>query len=660
MLKKGIRRRFLIAISTLVGLVLIIETAVLVYLGRLHVREEIEQRARSYAELAAEPICQAYAQYAESGISKFHNIVHDKAQLNHDLRALAIYNTEGEVVFHSDELEIGARTNLFYLGDEIRGPLASPIDQQPRFGNEAMASGENFYVARMPYIEEWGAFRYTVAFYFSYDDIRTATRAMAWQIGGLGVFALLLGVAFAWVLSAQSLVLVERLTSGAQKLADGELEHRIDLKTGDEFEVLGESLDLMASRLRATIGDLETSNDQLNQLNEELQQIDRVKGDLLANVSHELRTPLTAISGYIEAMQEGLLGELDHTQKASLEIVERNIRRLRGMIDQLLSYSRTESGRLKIELRPFDLEALIHHVTEALAAIHGPELNLNREMPPGLPDVYGDAGHIAQVIENLLTNAIKFSPDATPITLRISEVPHGIEISVSDRGIGIPAEARTKIFERFYQIDASSRRKFGGMGLGLAIVREILELNHSEIQLESRVGEGSTFRFVLPIASERTGKILIQGRFRIALIDDDAGFVQGLAAHLSDHGFVIETAATAEQGFEVIGRVNPDAVVLDRLLPDSDGFDLLTRLVESPKTRDIPVILVTIRPERALGMRLGAADYLVKPVEPEVVRQVLDKLLYDARNDSRRRPTTQPMVKESSGRENTDSGEISL
>ncbi len=633
--KAGIRRRFVAAISTLVALVIVVETAVIVYFARRYVSDEIEQRAQSYAELAVVPICVAYSRYSESGLTKFQAIVHETAKLNPDLRALAIYNTGGEVVFHSDELELGARPpHLLFMGADRDRPLAAAVGQEPLTWTETFSTGEDFYVVRMPHIEEWGAFRYAVAFYFSYDDVRAAMRGMAWQIVLVGLLALLLGVAFAWMLSAQSLGPVEKLTAGARRLADGDLDGRIALETGDEFEVLSDTLDQMSARLASTIGDLESSNESLNRVNEELKKLDRVKGDLLANVSHELRTPLTAISGYVEAMQEGLLGELDETQTSSLEVVERNIRRLRGMIDQLLSYSRMESGRLEVELRPFGLEPVVAHVLEALRAIHGGDRELACEMPPDLPEVYGDAGRIGQVIENLMTNAVKFSPAGAPVSLRVAEIEHGVEVAVTDQGIGIPEEDQAKIFDRFFQVDASAKRKFGGMGLGLAIVREILELNHSEIRLESRPGEGSTFRFVVPFAAERTGKIPIQGRRCLAVIDDDAGFVQEMAAHLTGHGFVVDTAATAAQGFAMVKRVRPDAVVLDRLLPDSDGFDLLTRFKDDPKTCGIPVVLVTIRPEKALGMRLGAAAYLVKPVTADLVESTLRELLREVPAES--------------------------
>ncbi|MCP4662834.1 MAG: response regulator [bacterium] len=626
---RGLRRRFVVAISTLVALVLVAQATVLVYFGYRHLETEIEQRALSYAELAVGPISRAYTDYAASGVGKFHEIVLETANLNPALKALVIYNTAGESLFHSDDLgQDGRASGLRYLGATLRQrPLKAELGHEIRRWIEVSPTGERYFVVLAPHLEEWGSFRHAVVFYFSYDGLHTAMWGIGWQIVGLASLALALGVGCAYLLSAQSLVPVEKLTAGARRLAEGKLVERIGLRTGDEFEVLGATLDQMAERLQTTIGDLETSNERLNRLIEELKELDRVKGNLLANVSHELRTPLTTISGYVETMGEGMLGPLSSTQRESLEIVERNIRRLRTTIDQLLSYSRMSSGTIEVELRPFELEPVIRHVVEALTSIHGRTLHLECEVQPDLPQAYGDAASLTQVFENLLTNAVKFSPAGGRIRLTVQEVAGGIETAVADEGIGIPAGEQERIFERFYQVDADANRKFGGMGLGLAIVREILELNHSEIHLESRPGAGSTFRFVLPVAADRSGMIPLHGWHRVALIDDDVGFIQQMAAHLSSRGFVVDTAATAEQGYALVRRVRPDVILLDRLLPDGDGFDLLTRFKEDEKTREIPVFIVTVRPEKALGMRLGAAGYLVKPVAAVEVEGALRKQL---------------------------------
>jgi len=499
---KSLRRRMVAAVAILVAVVLVATSAVLVVYSRNYLRAEIEQRARSYAALAAAPLCEAYATYFESGFSKFRERVVDLAELNPDLRDLAIYDTEGGLLFHSVELDSPARSaepppvTVADRGRLVRAVEGLELDAWA----ELDPLGRERYLVVAPYLEPWGGHRYSAVFFVSYDGLAAAERNTAWQIAALAVLGLGLGVICALFLARQILRPLKHLTRGARRLARGEWRGRIGLETHDEFQVLSETLDRMAERLASTIEDLEGSNRRLARMNEELQELDRIKSDLLANVSHELRTPLTAISGYAEAMDEGLLGELEEAQSHSISVMRRNVRRLHGMIEQLLSFSRMEQGRLGVELGTLELAAVARGVVESLRAIHGGERELVFACPAELPPVLGDPEALAQVLENLLTNAIKFSPPSEPVTLRIEPESEGVEVAVVDRGLGIPPEKQGRIFERFYQVDASSRRRFGGMGLGLAIVEELLELQGSSIELESRPGEGSTFRFVLPYA----------------------------------------------------------------------------------------------------------------------------------------------------------------
>ncbi len=632
---RGLRRRFVLAISTLVAVVLVAQTAMLAIFGSRHLRDEIEGKASSYSVLAAAPACDAYQTYFDSGFSKFRELILELLELNSDLERFEIYDVEGVLRFRSDEIVAGghddATLDATAAGERLLAAVRGLDVQSWRGLSE---SGDERFTVVVPWVEEWGRHRYSVAFLFSYRSLARARFETLWQLFALALFALAVGVVCAYLLSSQSLGPVARLTQGARKLAEGDLRHRISLRTGDEFEVLGATLDHMAERLAVTIEDLEASN-------RELRELDQMKSDLLANVSHELRTPLTAISGYVEAMREGLLGELGDEHQNALEVMERNLQRLRTMIDQLLGYSRMESGRLEVELAAFDLDAVARQVAESVTGSEfsdSSRVELRYDCPPDLPEAYGDAGRIGQVIDNLLTNAVKFSPGGGRVELAIREVDAGVEVRVSDQGIGIPEELQQKIFDRFYQIDASSKRHYGGIGLGLALVQEILELHHSKIEVESSPGAGSSFAFVLPLAAERSG---LQNTRRVkqvgepgepappqvVIIDDDPGFVREMTAHLGGHGFAVDAVATAAQGLALARRLRPDVIVLDRLLPDEDGFDLLSRFQKLKATRDIPVVLASVRKEKALGLRRGAAAYLRKPLEPAILERTLIELL---------------------------------
>ncbi len=633
---RSLRGRFVRTLAALIALVLLVFALVLVFLGRSYTEAQLIDRARGYATLAAPDVAAAWDHYGRSGAAKFRRILFRTASLNGDLRALAIYDASGDLLFHTDTLAHDPRvTSLRSLGPSLNPPetesatRALPTDAPDKIHTwiEADVRGDRYFVISAPYFDDLDALHSSVTFYFTDDRLDQSTLQAITVLVGLGMLGLLLGIGCAFFLARESLEPLEELTRGAGKMAIGLLEHRVDLTTGDEFEILSQALDQLAQRLQHTIADLESSNADLQELNRQLQELDQVKSDLLANVSHELRTPLTAIGGYVEALQTELLGEVEEDQHKALTVMERNVLRLRNMIDQLLNYSRMNSGRLELELLPFDLAPIASHVMEELRAIHADSHTLIVDVSENLPQVYGDAARIGQVLENLLTNAIKFTPTGGRVEISAQEVKNGVEICVSDTGIGIPPGARERIFDRFFQVDAGTRRRFGGIGLGLAIVREIIERHHAKITLESEVDRGTTFRFALPTAAERTGIIPLPGTRLVALIDGDADFVGNASAYLSRRGFAVETAATAEEGELLVRRTMPDVVLIDRLLPDDDGFDVLTRLQEDPTTAKVLTVVVSQRKDRALAKRLGVSTYLVKPIRLEEIVEVLEELL---------------------------------
>jgi signal transduction histidine kinase/DNA-binding NarL/FixJ family response regulator len=627
---RSLRIRFVVAISALVGVVLLANAAILVLTSRRQIRGDIERRAIAYSRLAVRPICEAYETYYTSGYSKFRELVTDVVELNPDVARLSLYDTTGRLLFSSEEFAVEV-----FNPEDRRRPKAT--DRQLVLAVKALEirawplpDGEQagFRVVA-PYVEEWGRHRYSVAFDISYRGLRSAMLTAAVRIGWLTAASLALGVLIAVVLAAQSLGPVEQLTRGAEDLAEGRLDRRIALHTGDEFEVLADAFNHMAGQLAASISELEASNEALQQSNLELKEMDRLKSDLLANVSHELRTPLTAIQGYTEALQEGLLGEVTDAAREALSVIERNIRRLISLINELLSYTRLTSRKFELELRAFDLEATARQVAGTLLDSQGPGVHLSVTADPELPSVWGDPYRISQVVENLLTNALKFTPPGGRVGVRLRRRAERVEVAVTDTGIGIPEKEQPRVFERFYQVESSSTRKFGGIGLGLSIVRQILDAHGCAIHLESTPGEGTTFTFSLPVATGPSLREQPVGR-RIALVDDDAAFTRELSELLEEHGCSVRTASSCEGAEQLIREFRPDLVILDRLLPDGDGFDLLSRWRSRPMTAGLPILVTSIRHEEALGMRLGASDYLIKPVPMEEIVAVAQSLLGDS------------------------------
>jgi signal transduction histidine kinase len=300
---------------------------------------------------------------------------------------------------------------------------------------------------------------------------------------------------------------LQRLAASARALAEGRLDREIEVGDLEELRAVAERVNQMAARLRENIDQLEESNRQLAAANRRLKELDQTKSDLLANVSHELRTPLTAIKGYADYMLERKLGAITPSQERGLQVVQRNLERLSRTIDDLLDFSRLEADQVAVNSQPFSLDLLVDQVRQTLRSLaEKKRIELSADVPPDLPQVEADREKLGQVLENLVVNAIKFTPDGGVVTVSTRvDTGRGIEVSVRDTGIGIPVSQQARIFDRFHQADASSRRRFSGVGLGLTIVKGILDAHGVELQVESAPGKGSCFRFWLKAASGPSG-----------------------------------------------------------------------------------------------------------------------------------------------------------
>ncbi|MBI3028148.1 MAG: HAMP domain-containing protein [Candidatus Rokubacteria bacterium] len=232
----------------------------------------------------------------------------------------------------------------------------------------------------------------------------------------------------------------------------------------------------------------------------QLRRLERVRTEFVANVSHELRTPLTAIRGYLETLLEGGLDERDNARRF-LEIVSRHTERLGRLLDDLTDLSNIELGKVALELQPTELgEALeaVVAIIEPRAA--GKDVSLAADLPPDLPRVLADADRLAQILINLLDNAVKFTPAGGRVTVTAAARDQMVEIAVADTGIGIPSTDLPRITERFYRVDKARSRELGGTGLGLAIVKHLVQAHGGALGIESEAGKGTTVRFTLPLA----------------------------------------------------------------------------------------------------------------------------------------------------------------
>lgn len=240
---------------------------------------------------------------------------------------------------------------------------------------------------------------------------------------------------------------------------------------------------------------------ELAKQNEQLRDLDQMKDDLIALVSHELRTPLTSIVGYLELVTSPEAGELSEEQRRHLAVVERNAQRLIRVVSDLLLVAQVQAGHLNLLREDIDISLVAEECVNAVrttAATRAIELSL---VTAGVTRVLGDRQRVAQVLDNLLSNALKFTPDGGSVAVQVSGTGGHVAVTVADSGIGIPAAEQEQLFTRFFRSSAAMERAVQGTGLGLSIARAIVEAHGGEVSVSSRVGEGSTFSVVLPAAS---------------------------------------------------------------------------------------------------------------------------------------------------------------
>ncbi|MDD3626047.1 MAG: response regulator [bacterium] len=394
---------------------------------------------------------------------------------------------------------------------------------------------------------------------------------------------------------------------------------------------------------------LKTQLEELEIKNRELLKLDQLKSDFLANVSHELRTPLTSIKGYTEYILSKKLGPLTEQQEKGLLVSSRNIQRLMQLINDLLDFTKIDSGKEKIDVKPFVLDSLLSDLLHSFKNdIKDKRMNVEINSPDNLPPVLGDKIKLGQVIENLFKNAMKFTPEEGRISItahwnlasgkKIPDLPpNKVRIILEDTGIGIKKAELPKIFERFYQVDGSSRRKFGGTGLGLAIVKSILDAHKSKVYVDSDEGKGTTFYFDLELemkeyeakASDSTLVDFNVGTSKsktILVIDDEKDIIDVLRLYLEEKNFNIIASETGYQGIEFARVYKPDLIILDILLPDIDGYKVLDVLSNDEQTKDIPVIILSILKDVMKGKNYEIVDYIAKPFDRSLMLDAIKKV----------------------------------
>jgi signal transduction histidine kinase len=375
----------------------------------------------------------------------------------------------------------------------------------------------------------------------------------------------------------------------------------------------------------------------------EAEQANRTKDEFLATLSHELRTPLSAILGWSHLVRSGKLDE-SHMARA-LETIERNARSQSQLIDDLLDVSRIITGKLQIEPRPVDLSAVIEAAIEALRpAFEAKSIQFENEMGAEAGLVPGEPNRLQQIFWNLFSNAVKFTPEGGHVRVEAIRTASGIRISVSDSGIGITPEFLPYIFDRFRQADGSTTRVHGGLGLGLSIVKHLVQLHQGTVEVESQgKNKGACFTITLPVASTESTLApenaaetepesnglpasfakALEG-LRILVVDDEVDSRDLVSAILTRCGSEVNCCESAAEALKAIRDWKPDLLVSDIGMPNEDGYALIRKMrkMKSKRARQTPAVALTAyvtNEDRERALAAGFQRHLAKPIEPSAL-----------------------------------------
>jgi len=473
-----------------------------------------------------------------------------------------------------------------------------------------------------------------------YSDALVPIRRLSRMFTSASIVFVVIGIALSFVVSHAIAKPIARLAASARSMQEGRFEQPTGVGGPTEVRQLAHAFSSMAG----SIGDL-VQREHTARL--EAEAASCLKDEFLATLSHELRTPLTAILGWASIVTRG---HADETRAAhAMRAIERSARTQARLVDELLDVSRLVSGQMRLNLSAVSLNAVVDDALEgARPAAEAKKLELVKRSDAPMHTIRADAGRLQQVVWNLLSNAVRFTPPGGRIEVSLREVDDQAEVRVTDTGIGIHPDFVPHVFERFRQGDSSTTRTHGGLGLGLAIVRHLVELHGGTVGAESAgEGRGATFVVRLPIRADmpvlvpsadlvgrRDGPTTLHGT-RVLVVDDDPDAREILRAMLEDAGATVATTASAGETRALMGQLRPDLLIADIGMPNEDGYSLIrsVRALESDLTGHVPAIALTAHAraediDRAFAS--GFQVHVAKPVEASHLLSTIATLVHPA------------------------------
>lgn len=366
----------------------------------------------------------------------------------------------------------------------------------------------------------------------------------------------------------------------------------------------------------------------------------RAKSDFLATMSHELRTPLNAVIGFSEVLRAQSFGSLNEKQKEYVHDIWDSGKHLLSLINDILDLSKIEAGKMKLFLSKFHLPTLIGHsltIIRERAMEH--DIHLSSNIEEGIETITADERRVKQILYNLLSNAVKFSSDGGKVGIEIKKInDQEITISVWDTGIGIEEKDKENIFKEFVRIHEDASQNTAGTGLGLSLTKRFVELHGGKIWFESQgKDKGTRFSFTIPTVIPQLQEGIKKDRLKndrvvsfkrstqtILIVEDDRISARLLSTYLTDAGYAIEFAVNGKEALSKARLLKPDLITLDIMMPEKDGWDVISELKMDPATKDIPVIITSGLEEKEKGFALGAAGYITKPIEKTSFEEILN------------------------------------
>jgi signal transduction histidine kinase len=404
-----------------------------------------------------------------------------------------------------------------------------------------------------------------------------------------------------------------------------------------------EAARLHVEELSRYISELQRSEEARGQLllraeraRAEAEAANRIKDEFLATLSHELRTPLTSLLGWSSVLREARRDEKVLSQ--GLDAIDRNARVQAQLIDDLLDVSRIVSGKLNLDVRPLDIASVTRAAINVVRpAADAKSITLDYQAQPGLGAISADSARLHQILWNLLSNAVKFTPQGGKITIRIEQERSHAKVTVQDTGQGIDPEFLPRVFDRFRQADSSTTRSFGGLGLGLAIVRHLVELHGGTVSAESEgVGKGASFTARFPLLTDRVTPISLSAEFHVAelrsldglrvlLVDDEAEAREIISTVIGRTGAEVKACISASDALSKLAEWRPDVILSDIAMPEEDGYSFINKVRSLPREKggETPAAALSAYARDEDRMRALAAGYQMHIAKPIGANQLV-------------------------------------